>query len=196
MSFKLFQSHLDLAHGYWTQLLQPSDSAIDATCGNGRDTLKLAQLIPEGILYAIDIQPIAIECTQKLLKEHISTEQLKSIRFEARSHATFPENIAAESIKLIAYNLGYLPGGNKQLTTMAPSTLLSVKNGLKLICPGGALSITLYPGHPEGAIEQNTLLTFISTLDPKTWNCCLHTAINREASPQLLLIQRTTYLGS
>ncbi|MCE2982425.1 MAG: rRNA methyltransferase, partial [Parachlamydia sp.] len=39
--YPLFQSHLDLAHAYWDKLIRPGHIVIDATCGNGHDTLKL-----------------------------------------------------------------------------------------------------------------------------------------------------------
>ena len=55
-----FQSHLDLAHTYWKSLVQAGDTVIDATCGNGQDTLFLAKLClndQQGLLYAIDILP-------------------------------------------------------------------------------------------------------------------------------------------
>lgn len=192
--FPLFQSHLDLAHSYWQKLIQNGDTVIDATCGNGQDTLILAQLClekDEGLLYAIDILPKAIELTQKHLQEVLDVDILPRVRFINACHSEFPDEIHPESVKLIAYNLGYLPGsGDKNRTTMVETTLKSLKNAMKLVQPGGAISITLYPGHPEGQREENNILALAKELDPLKWNSCHHQWINRQKSPGLLLIQR------
>jgi SAM-dependent methyltransferase len=189
--FPLFQSHLDLAHSYWQRLLSPTDTVIDATCGNGQDTLTLAKLCSEGTLYAIDILPRAIELSTAYLCQNLTAEQMKRIRLIQGCHSHFPAVIQPATVKLIVYNLGYLPGGgNKNLTTMVDSTLLSFQNALPLIQNGGAISIALYPGHPEGLREQEKILLFVRELSPKIWNICHHQWPNRVNSPSLLLIQK------
>lgn len=185
-SFPLFQSHLDLAHTYWKRLLNPFDFAIDATCGNGKDALFLASLIPQGKLFGIDIQKDAIKTTHDLL----TTASCKITLFE-QSHATFPQEILPESIQLIVYNLGYLPGGNKQITTTHDHTLQSVTAALPLLKKGGGITITCYPGHSEGKIEEKMLLDWVPSLSPKEWSVCHHQWLNRQNSPSLLFIQKT-----
>ena len=79
--FPIFNSHLNLAHHYWERLLRPGDWAIDATCGNGNDTLKLAQILGEGGVIGIDIQQEAINKTEALLYcAHSSFVNLGSAR--------------------------------------------------------------------------------------------------------------------
>lgn len=185
--FPLFQSHLDLAHRYWTELVQAGDTVIDATCGNGYDTLKLCQLTM-GKIYALDIQREALDSAKKYLSENLPMN--KNLEFHQRCHSSFPESIQPESIKLIVYNLGYLPGGQKTLTTQESTTIQSLNQAIHLIQNGGAISLTCYPGHPAGAIEQKAILEFTSHLSPKEWNCCHHTWPNRNLSPSLLIIQR------
>ncbi len=181
-AFSLFHSHLDLAHSYWSKLLTREDIVIDATCGNGHDTLFLSQLAAK--VYAFDLQEKAISSTKTLLGD------VSNVHLEARCHSTFPANIPQSSVKLIVYNLGYLPGGNKELTTMTETTLASIKAAEQLIMTGGAISITCYPGHPQGAIEQQKILEYVKTLPPQLWNCCFHEWVNRAASPSLLLLQK------
>ncbi len=191
--FSLFQSHLDLAHSYWQKLVQKGDLVIDATCGNGQDTLVLAKLClgrHEGLLYAIDILPQAIENTHKYLQNELEAEILERIYLINGCHSQFPKEILLQSAKLITYNLGYLPGGNKSLTTQVESTLESLNNAMKLIQHGGAISITLYPGHPEGQREEEKILSFVREIPSSEWNCCLHQWINRKKSPSLLFLQR------
>lgn len=194
-SFSLFQSHLDLSHSYWSQLVQTGDRVIDATCGNGRDTLKLCKLTltpNHGYVYAFDIQSQAIDSARHYLDISLPPELMKRVEFQQRCHSTFPDSIQPASIKLIVYNLGYLPGGgDKSLTTHRKTTLESLRLAQELLQPGGVISVTCYPGHIEGALEQESILTFASSLSPKEWCCCHHVWLNRNQAPSLLMIQKT-----
>ena len=192
--FPLFRSHLDLAHQYWNRILQEGDFAIDATCGNGQDSLALAKtlhLFKEWGLIGLDIQEKAIENTRTLLQSHLCEKTMTSVHLFKQSHAQFPLLAYQSPIRLIIYNLGYLPGGDKTLTTQTDTTLLSVETALEILLPGGILSITCYPGHKEGLLEQETLLKRLSTLNKGDWSVCHHTFSNRGSSPSLILIQKS-----
>jgi hypothetical protein len=191
--YPLFQSHLDLAHSYWSQLIKTGDSVIDATCGNGHDTLKLCQLalsIDKGKVYAFDIQLQAIHSTSQFLDANLSLAFRMRVDLQHRCHSSFPDSIEKESIKLIVYNLGYLPGGNKTFTTQKKTTLESLQQAQELLQPGGVISVTCYPGHAEGGQEQDTLLKYVTQFSPKKWSCCHHAWLNRKESPTFLLIQK------
>lgn len=189
--FSLFHSSIDLAHNYWRNLLRPGDCAIDATCGNGKDTLQLAQILnPNGTLIGIDIQQEAIDKTSSLLRAHFSFSTLQKIHLYCQSHVHFPPLAFSLPVHLIVYNLGYLPGGNKELTTLTSSTVESVLAALQLITPGGAISLTCYPGHLEGAREEKALIDIALHLPIAEFNICLHTFPNRFSSPSLLFIQK------
>lgn len=192
--FPLFQTPLDLAHAYWKTLLKPGDIAIDATCGNGHDTLFLANIVlaahPKGQVIAIDSQEEALERTRKRINDHIHADLQQHVHYYRQSHATFPKNVSTQSVGLIVYNLGYLPGSDKSITTMHKTTLASVENALPLIAPGCVLSITCYPGHAEGKIEEEALLAFTQGLDPFAWSCCHHKWTNRRDAPSLLILQK------
>lgn len=168
--------------------------AIDATCGNGHDTLFLASE-KVAMLYAIDIQEEALESTRRRLIAELDEEHFRKVSFQQRCHSTFPEEIKAGTVSLIVYNLGYLPSGDKSKTTLALTTLQSLNAALLLLCHGGVISITCYPGHPQGELEEQELLKFSSMLDPSEWSCCHHRWTNRKKSPSLLLIQRCIGLG-
>ena len=191
-SFPLFQSHLDLAHTYWKRILNPGDCAIDATCGNGYDTLFIAQSVLRddiGKVIAIDKQSQAIESARLLLSTNLEKHLIDQIDFVHGCHESFPDTIIQGSVKLIVYNLGYLPGSDKSIKTLT-TTIQSLKNALPLLCSGGMISITCYPGHAEGKIEEMDILAYAKTLPPQEWNCCYHQWINRSNSPSLLLIQK------
>lgn len=173
------------AHKYWETLVKENDLVIDATAGNGHDTLFLANLCRKGTVYAIDIQEQALQNTLLLLKQ-ASLEQ--HVKLYCQSHAAFPDEVIPGSIKLITYNLGYLPGSDKSLTTQAETTLQSMQAALKLLMPGGAISAVCYNGHPAGKVEEAAVLEFARHLDPQIWSCYHTTWLNRNNCPSLLLI--------
>ena len=146
----MFSSHLTFAHSLWREQLHPGSSAIDATCGNGYDSLFLLQC---GLshLYCLDIQREALEMTKGRLAE------FKNFSLHRVCHSTFP--MVEKPVDLIVYNLGYLPGGDKGLTTRTETTLLSIESGLKLLTKRGLISVMVYPGHREGKREEESLLS-------------------------------------
>jgi len=191
-AFSIFQSHLDLAHTYWETHLKktsPPYVIVDATCGNGYDTLALAKMAlihTEGALYGIDAQEEAIERTQRRLRSELSAEVMNKISLAHQSHATFPTEIP--ECDLVVYNLGYLPGGDKTKTTHPSTTLLSLHHALSRMKKGGLISMTCYPGHIEGAEEEEALLEYTSQLPPQEFLVCHHRINNRSQAPSLLLI--------
>ena len=187
----LFHSPITLSHHYWDLLLSSGDVVIDATCGNGKDTLFLAQkVLPQGFVVGLDVQTQAIENTLALLQNNLPQELLTQVHLFQQSHDNFPDIAYQKKISLIVYNLGYLPGGDKRLTTACSSTVKSIQKALDLVSPGGAISITCYPGHEEGAKEEILLKGIFSTLPQDAWNVCHHTWVNREKAPSLFLLQK------
>ncbi len=172
--------HLSLAKTYWRAHLSPYDFAIDMTCGNGHDTQFLSSLLPEGLVFSVDIQEKALTKAQELLREN------SRVQFFHQSHSA-PLPIASPP-RLIIYNLGYLPGGDKSITTKTETTLKSLEMARLLLESGGALSITCYPGHAEGGKEETEVIAWAKRLDPSKWRVCFHQWINRNFSPSLLWI--------
>jgi hypothetical protein len=171
--------HLHLAKSYWKDHLKPQDLAIDATCGNGHDTLYLSSLCE---VIGLDIQQKALENTKNLLEQngkratllHLPHEKIDTLKVEP---------------SLIVYNLGYLPRGDKSITTKVASTLESVRKGLALLKKGGALCITCYPGHEEGEKEESALMQWLKTLSSKEFLICHHRWLNREKAPSLIWLR-------
>lgn len=184
-------SHLEFAHSLWAKYLQGGAWAIDATCGQGRDTLYLARCLEgtEGGVIALDIQEEAILKTAQYLQQHLSPAGLAKVHLFHQSHEEFPPMAYKKPIQLIVYNLGYLPSGDHALTTLTPTTLKSVERGLLL---SNTLSITCYPGHPEGLIEQRALLSWASSLNSEQWHSCHYVNEGRATAPSLLTIAKKT----
>lgn len=177
--------HLTFAHCSWEKIVIPGDIVIDATVGNGHDTFFLAQLLQgQGQVIGYDIQPKALAQTQKRLEE-LPEAWRESVILKLQCHANFSET----GVKLIVYNLGYLPGGDKSITTQKGSTLLSIQSALSCLTGDGAISITCYPGHAEGALEQAAIMDFLKTLPTDQWNICHHVWLNRPLSPTWIWMQ-------
>ena len=93
---------------------------LDATCGNGHDTLFISKLLNnKGNIHAYDIQKQAINHTLELLKK----ENITNVTLFHQSH----EYIDPTLYDLAIFNLGYLPNSNKEITTNHESTLKAVK---------------------------------------------------------------------
>lgn len=176
--------HLQIAHCYWKEIIAHFDNIIDATCGNGKDSLFLASLLTSGRLFCYDIQNQAIENTKKLFLE--KNLKIDSITMLEKSHENFSEIPPSFPIKLITYNLGYLPGGDKSITTQASSTLKSLNQAINIVIPSGAISITCY-SHKEGEQEKEAIYSFISELDKKKFNVTVHSWLKKNA-PSLVWI--------
>lgn len=167
--------HISLAQSYWRAHLRPNDFALDMTCGNGHDTRFLSECLPQGLIYAFDIQEQAIQNTRAVVGERV--------KIFHRSHDDLPP--LPSPPRLIVYNLGYLPGGDKSIVTRAETTVRSLDKCLKLLAVDGAISITCYPGHDEGCLEEAAVLEWAKNL-PQKWSVCFHQWLNRERAPSLL----------
>ncbi|MDN3504085.1 MAG: class I SAM-dependent methyltransferase [Rhabdochlamydiaceae bacterium] len=177
----MIKPHIDKAHSLWKNHVKMGDTIIDATCGNGHDSLYLSNLLKEsGTLYCIDIQKQAIIETQKRLKS------ASNVQFLHQSHETLPPC----SPSLIVYNLGYLPGSDKQVKTVADSTLRSLEVSAKLLSVNGICSIMCYPGHTEGLTEQKEILNWAQNLECNQFRVSYLQWVNKANHPSLLVVEK------
>jgi hypothetical protein len=182
--------HLEVAHFFWQRHLRPGDSVVDATCGNGHDTLFLANLLAQGGVFAgklwvYDIQDIALQRAQERLPASWSA----NIEWINACHSKLGSRGEA-NLRLVVYNLGYLPGGDKEVTTLWPTTFLSLQAAMQHLLPGGALSLTCYPGHNQGQVEEEELLRLLPSLDPQQWRVWHYRCLNKVRSPSFIWLQK------
>ena len=170
------------------EALRPGDRAVDATMGNGQDTLMLAQLVgPTGRVDAFDIQPSALSNTQARLEE---AGCLAQVRLHLAGHETLGE-VVPGPVQAIVFNLGWLPGGDKGITTCVKTTGAALEAGLAMLAPGGVLSICAYPGHEEGAREESFVRCFLSALKPQDFNVLEQVFLNASpGAPVFFLAQK------
>ena len=177
-----------LASDVMQRLIQPGDTVVDATMGNGGDTVFLAQLGGEqGRVYAIDIQPAAMKRT----KERLEAEGLiERVFFSLEGHQHLAE-IVGGPVRAVMFNLGWLPGGDHICTTRTETTVEAVLQACSCLLPGGLISVCVYPGHEEGMRELEAVTQFCRNLPVRTYTVLQHRFINAKAeTPQLFLIQK------
>ena len=175
-------SHLEKAHK--TQLC----FSIDATCGNGFDTLFLAK-ITENTVFSFDIQAAAILSTQQRLNK---TSYKNKVELIQQSHANMLEYCqkrhvdAIGKVGAITFNLGYLPRADKSITTNTESTIAALNAAIKLLSNDGVISIICYRGHDGGLQESNAVLAW---LDNQRLNyTIIDSTAATETTPFLLII--------
>jgi len=157
-------------------------TCIDATAGNGFDTLFLASHTGEaGHIYAFDIQQQAINNTKKRLAE---TDLLDRVTLIRAGHETMLEQVPAtehSKIDIIVFNLGYLPRTDKSVITHESTTLQALNSSLKLLSSHGYISILAYPGHPGGREETEAVKVWAKSL-PTTYDVRIHEPENSGGS--------------
>lgn len=185
-------SLINLAHQLVKNRLKNGSIALDATIGNGHDTLWLAQLVaPDGIVYGFDIQATALKATHNRLQE---AGLLNNIRLILASHANLAEHIAPEHqgrISVIMFNLGYLPGSDKSILTRSDSTLAALNSALELLAPLGLITILAYPGHSGGETETETVQNWCNQLNEQHFQSTLYLSQQAKTSaPRLFVIEK------
>ncbi|KAH9617363.1 hypothetical protein KSS87_016204 [Heliosperma pusillum] len=168
----------EVAHLLWKDVVKKGDIVVDATCGNGYDTLALAKLVIDtnntntGSVYALDLQQHAINATSRFLQSSLNPlEEGDGIGQKAGAAAVGWCGDSRGGGGLVAFNLGYLPGGDKKIITKSDTTLQALKAAKEILLPGGVISVIAYVGHPGGREEYEIVQDFASGLPPETWSC-------------------------
>lgn len=161
--------------------------AVDFTMGNGHDTLWLSNAVgEEGKVYAFDIQPQALISSHKLLTESGAPKNYTLI---LDSHSNVMDYVE-EKICIGMFNLGFLPGGDKSITTKRDTTMIAIRAAIDLLDADGALLIAVYPGHEEGSIEGELIEQELMTLNRKEICACKFKIVNSPTSPFFFLVER------
>jgi ubiquinone/menaquinone biosynthesis C-methylase UbiE len=185
-------SLVEKAHELVGTRVYPGATAIDATVGNGYDTLFLLQKVaPEGRVYGFDIQRSALESARDRIANPVL---LNCLTLFHRSHAEMDEmlpTVQQGTISAVMFNLGYLPGSDKTVTTRSESTLAALAAAIRLLTPQGIVTIVAYPGHPGGADECEQVRQWCAELDRKRFEVDLIDAKPGDrAAPRLFAVTR------
>ena len=178
--FKYVGDISEITHYIIKTFLKNKNVAVDATLGNGHDTDFLAERFKE--VYAFDIQEKS--CTSYTQKNKENVKVIHS------SHDLLSQYVD-KKVDCIMYNLGFLPGGDKNITTKSDTSLKSIKTGLNLLNNGGMMTICLYRGHTEGKKEESVIIPFLKELPKAQFGVMYQTFLNRsEDAPVLIIIEK------
>ena len=177
---------VNVAHKLIGETLRPGAIAVDATVGNGHDTVFLLdQVGPSGKVFGFDIQQSAIALTS--IKA--GADCLSLIH---ASHALMDEKIPKQhhgNISAIMFNLGYLPGGDKSIITQTASTLTALTVSGRLLADGGIITVMAYPGHPGGDVETQQVNDWCGQLNPEQFDVRIFYSVgNQDTTPRLFVI--------
>lgn len=177
----------DISHKTIAMFLQNGEIAIDATAGNGNDTIFLAKQVGQaGFVYAFDVQQCAITSTEnKLIREGLRnrTSLIKD------SHENIDKYVK-DSIGCAMFNLGYLPKSDKTIITTGKSSVIAIKKCMDLLKIKGVISICIYTSHEGGKDEGAILECFLHKLPRDKYKVLKHYALNDENSPYIVFIYR------
>ena len=167
--------------------IKEGDTVADFTMGNGHDTEYLSRAVGrEGHVYAFDIQKQALESTRRHLQEVGCPENYTLI---LDSHANCDQYLP-DTIKAGVFNLGWLPGADKSVTTRRESTLKAVQSAISHLDHDGILLIAVYPGHEEGTLEGKMLDDYFRTISRFQLSISRFEIINSPASPFFFILER------
>lgn len=175
----------ELAHIALRKSLKFGDTVVDATAGNGHDTLFLANIVgPTGTVYAFDIQEEALAETAR------RTGAPSQVRLIHAGHEELAAHLPADvSLAAVMFNLGYLPGASKDITTRSDTTLSGLEQALARLAINGFVTMVLYPGHPGGEDEAAAVRRYAETLAPEFRIARHARSGTRLPAPELLIIE-------
>lgn len=175
----------------WTllrELIREGDLVIDATTGNGHDTVFLAESVgATGRVLAFDVQQAAIESSRTRVEE---AGFLDRVSFHLCSHALMVEFAEPASVAVIMFNLGYLPGEDHGITTQMEDSIQALEAAAILLKPGGALSAVCYPGHEAGASEAEAVENWLTAKTTEGWRLAKYAMCGTLRPAPFLLMAR------
>jgi len=153
----------ELAHLLLQGHLSEGDLVIDATAGNGHDTVFLARCVgASGRVLAFDVQRAAIDSSRRLVA---SANVSAKVELFQESHSNLLTHVSPGTVAAIMFNLGYLPGADQSIITTTSETLIALNAALRALRPGGWLCVVCYPGHEGGGEEASAVESWMSAQD-------------------------------
>ena len=173
----------DLCHEIIRSQASEGGFYIDATMGKGNDTLMLCRLAKEnGRVLAFDIQEEALRITEAKLQE-VGMDHLAELILDGHEH--MDRYAGEETADVICFNFGYLPGGDHRIATSAETSTEAVRRGLKILKPGGMMSLCIYSGGDTGFEEKERILCLLRALPAREYTVIVNEYYNRENCPPM-----------
>ena len=171
---------LEMAHDFLAQVITKDDTVVDATMGNGHDTLFLAKLAKQ--VYAFDIQEQALEKTNQRLQ----AAGLTNVQLILQGHETVDQFVS--ELKAAIFNLGYLPSADKSIITRPHTTIEALEKLCHMLVRGGRIAIMIYYGHEGGDLEKDAVLNYVSQLPQQEYTATIYRNLNQVNNPPFLVM--------
>ena len=186
-------SVLDRAHTLAVGAVRPGGVAVDATVGNGHDTVVLARAVGEdGRVFGFDVQAEALRATRSRLNGQGLADRVGL--FEA-GHETMEVHVPPPvhgRVDAVTFNLGYLPGSDSGLTTTPSTTRPALDAAVRLLRPGGVVTVVVYTGHEGGREEAAAVDAWAADLPQARFQALSYRFVNqRNDPPRLVAIEKT-----
>lgn len=176
---------VNMAQRFLMAKLANAALVVDATAGNGKDTLFLAENTPDtATVIAFDIQQQALLNTEQLLTQSRLSHKVRLI---LASHAKMADYIQ-QPIDAAIFNLGYLPGGDHTVNTCPDTTIEAIRQTLQLLTPGGMVTVAAYPGYEHGKEECHVLHQYLTGLSQKLFAVACWSMVNQINNPPVLYV--------
>ncbi|WP_144510872.1 class I SAM-dependent methyltransferase [Bacillus sp. FJAT-22090] len=175
---------LPFAKELLASVIKPGDIVVDATAGNGHDTLFLENLVGvSGHVYAFDVQQEAIQSTSDKLEQAGLIGHVSLIHDGHENVAKYVSGEVAAAI----FNLGYLPGSDHEIVTRGASTIKAIESLLHLLKVGGLIILVVYYGHEGGKEEKDALLSFVQQLPQSYAHVLSYQFLNQQNNPPFII---------
>lgn len=182
------ESVLQFAHSLANGALGPGDVAVDATIGNGHDTVVLCQAVGnDGSVFGFDVQAAAIEETKRRLEGLSVTPDVDLFNV---GHEQMAEHLPPDvrgSVGAITFNLGYLPGSDSSLTTGPETTIPALRAAVDVLRPGGVVTVVMYTGHEGGPDEAEAVDRWARALSQEDAHALSYQFVNQKNDPPRLV---------
>ncbi|WP_404453753.1 class I SAM-dependent methyltransferase [Virgibacillus necropolis] len=178
---------LQFSHYLIEEAVNKGDTVIDATCGNGNDTVFLSKVVGEnGHVFGFDIQEQAILNTQGKLALH----KIKNATIIKDSHSNAIHHLTVDQLTSLGgsiFNLGYLPGSDKGIVTKSETTILAIEGILTHLKENGIVVLVVYHGHAGGDVEKRNIMEYANHLDQKQYSVLYYGFINQKNNPPFII---------
>lgn len=176
---------LNYVHNLIDSYIKENDIVIDATIGNGNDTLYLSKVVENGKVFGFDIQEDAIKNTKDLLDKNNCHNYELFLSSHNKMSSVLSDYLG--KVSLVLFNLGYLPNGDKTITTNYETTIEAIEESFKLIHKMGMILVVIYPGHESGKIESEKIHEY---LDKNNINYIEYHNTDNVIAPYLIEIKK------
>jgi len=162
---------------------------VDATVGNGHDTVFLASLVGEaGHVYGFDIQESALQSARMRIEKSGYADRVTLFHGGHVRAAQLLARDADGQVLAAMFNLGYLPGGDRGVVTTAEATLTALQSICGLLQPHGIITVHIYTGHEGGQSEGHAVMEWASSLPWEAYRVGRYDFCNKERNAELLLV--------